>query len=314
MKSRFIGLAAALCLGACRAPSRSPPSGIERHDSGAAVGCADRLGRFREELSVAPHEGAWRWMNKDVPPVASVPLVRVGSEYRPTIRVTQADIDVAGNVWWPIDAFRVDHFRSNARRIVERQPAAQFYVQVNAKAPLVALSRVRDALMLVEQDLKRPLMVGLLFVGVGDAYRPYEIPYARAPWVEEEVFEIRRTERFDGMVPGFARRALRRAAPACPAGVEAGVAVTEMLDHDVTLEGALIDALTACDCSELDLDAFAGLVLGSIGYRNPYGYVRLATSPKAKHRIKVPLAGSMADIAAAWPTNAGDEAVWIDFE
>ncbi|MBK9031619.1 MAG: hypothetical protein IPL61_09840, partial [Myxococcales bacterium] len=118
----------------------------------------------------------------------------------------------------------------------------------------------------------------------------------------------------DGMQPGFARRALSRAAPSCPGGVDAGAAVADMPEHDPTLEASLIDALTACDCSQIDLDAFAGLVLGAIGYRNPYGYVRLATTPKATYRIKVSSTGTMVDLAAAWPADAGAEAVWVDFE
>jgi hypothetical protein len=56
-----------------------------------------------------------------------------------------------------------------------------------------------------------------------------------------------------------------------------------------------------------------GLVLGVVGHRNNYEYVRLATNrATAKHRITLPRTATADDLARAWPATAGTDAVWLD--
>jgi|JI10StandDraft_1071094.scaffolds.fasta_scaffold106903_1 hypothetical protein len=298
-------------LWACRRaapPTRSSTDAVEGRDARPDAVCASRLSRFRADLAAVPLDVEWREQWLQAPPSIDAALTLVGTVEGPIAMVRLTDVSLSGTRW-SLDAFDPSDFRDNLLRRYGEMPDLPLYVLVDRRASIATVRDVRDAVAQAEHTGQREFRLALLFRH--PRHVDYAVPDETPPWSREAVVEIRRS--------GWSRTVaakppLERAAPRCPGAVGAALAVIENGIHHSASEAALVAAVTACGCEHVDVDALAGLVLGTIAYRNPYGYVRLATSPKAKHRIKVPLSGSMADIAAAWPATAGDEAVWIDFE
>ncbi len=275
--------------------------------------CAAASDRLAALIADAPREAIVRSSRFHRGAETKDPWSRVGGSDAPLFTMTNE-----GVAWWgwerwigfaePQWSAAVDRLAASWRDY----DAGLLLLYPDARTTTERLALARDLVRQVEIQLGRSLDLRLLALVRGGHAR-FEIPQATPGWARERIADIRSTGE---MWTALTKEALTRAAPGCPEAVMAGVTVVDegQTERQPEQEERMLAELAACGCRGVDMDAFTGLMLGLVGYRNPLGWVRLATRPDAAHRVTLPRTATVQALVSAWPADAGDQPVWVEVE
>ncbi|MBP8810026.1 MAG: hypothetical protein KBG48_15630 [Kofleriaceae bacterium] len=275
--------------------------------------CSERLATLRDHLAVSPREGSPRLGRSHrtaVPPRQVAPLDEFEAPY-----YAMNNKGVAWNVmdyWVRLEEPWLSATVDRLTTVLADYSSGVLLMHPDRETTLANLALARSVIARSEQHLGRQFDLRLL-VDNGRYAASYDPPVVPTGWVRAAIDEIRATR---DMWTALTKEALTRAAPGCPGAVMAGVTVVDegQTERQPEQEERMLAELAACGCRAVDMDAFTGLMLGLVGYRNPLGWVRLATRPDAAHRVTLPRTATVQALVSAWPADAGDQPVWVEVE
>lgn len=303
-------------------------AGASARASDSSTCSRERLGQLRDWLAQAPREHVERSRAFYAAPITSLTGAAVAWNAS-VLRVMHKDIDLSvdgravgmpaherppsdGGYRRAIDALTA---RAKALRN-EGDVSDSVVVEVLANEDTSYarhLSELRDVVRMVEEEQGLRLVLGFVIQKperLPQFHPHYPMPVPMSDWVWEWLERIWRSQAPDGDTSA----ALSEVAPECPAAVQAAMILIRdgRTKRHPEHEEALIAALETCVCDRIKWNDFVGLLLGSVGFRNPYSLLRLATTPNTPWKLTVPADAPLKDIVARWPVGAATEPVWLE--